>query len=72
MDSQYEVCLETQAAHLYETKPPWRSGYVTRLVSQGPRIDPALLQSVGRDYKLRSHLHMTLAIGKTSNQPTFI
>ena len=49
-------------------KPSWCSGYATRLVNQGLQV----LQSVGWDYKPRSRLHMTLAVGKTlnPNQPT--
>ena len=36
------------------------------------RFDPGLLQSVGWDYKPRSRLHTTLAVGGTlnPNQPT--
>ena len=45
-------------------KPPWCSGNVTRL---GRRFDPGLLQSVGWDYKPRSCLHMTLAVGGMLN-----
>ena len=48
-------------------KPPWCSGYVIRLVNQGRRFDPGLLQSVGWDYKPRSRLHMTLAVGRKLN-----
>ena len=49
-------------------KPSWCSGYATRLVNQGSQV----LQSVGWDYKPRSRLHMTLAVGETlnPNQPT--
>ena len=39
---------------------------------RGRRFDPRLLQSVGWDYKPKSHLHMTRAVGGTlnPNQPT--
>ena len=39
----------------------------------GRRFDPGLLQPVGWDYKPKSRLHMTLAVGGTlnTNQPTF-
>ena len=42
------------------------------LKTRGRRFDPGLVQSVGWDYKPRSHLHMTLAVGGTlnPNQPT--
>ena len=42
-------------------KPSWCSGYATRLVNQGSQV----LQSIGWDYKPRSHLHRTLAVGET-------
>ena len=50
----------------------WRRLHGTEVMSlalrtRGCRFDPRLLQSVGKDYKLRYRLHMTLAVGWTLN-----
>ena len=55
-------------AHLIE-KPPWRSGYVIRLVIQGSQVRSRASWSSPSDwdYKPRPRLHMTLAVGRSLN-----